>query len=76
MKQPKTFRLDKIELRMGCTYYVEGACAIYINDQLHSVTHPNPYDEAKPMCEIPAAKMEMRNAEIVSTLETIREIAQ
>ena len=76
MKQSKTFRLDRIELRRGATFYVEGACAIYVNDALHCVTHPNPYDESKPMCEIPAGQMKVRNAEIVSTLETLKEVVQ
>ena len=76
MKQSKTFRLDKIELRMGCTYYVDGACAIYVNGRLHSVTHPNPYDESKPMCEIPAQMMKQKNASIISTLETLKEVTQ
>ena len=76
MKPSKTFRLDKVELRMGATYYVTGACAIYIDDALHCVTHPNPYSENKPMCEIPAGMMKKRNAEIISTLETVREVVQ
>ena len=72
----RTFRLDAIELRIGCTFYVKGACAIYIDDTLHCVTHPNPYSEDKPMCEIPAAQMKQKGAEVLHTLETLREVVQ
>ena len=46
MKTQNTFRLDRVELRVGQVFYVAGASAIYINDRLHSVVHPNPYTEA------------------------------
>jgi len=72
----KTFRLDRIELRIGCTYYVAGCCAIYIDDALQAVTHPNPYRDDKPMCEIPAADMQRKNAEILNTLETVKTVTQ
>lgn len=73
---PKTFRLDAIELRIGQTFYVKGARAIYVDDALHSVTHPNPYRETDPTCKIPAARMKQKNAEILTTLETLQEVVQ
>jgi len=73
---PRTFRLDKIELRIAGTFYVEGATAIYVDDTLHSVRHPNPYRETDPVCEIPAAMMKQKNAEILTTLDTLREVVQ
>lgn len=73
---PKTFRLDAIELRIGSTFYVKGASAIYVDDTLHSVRHPNPYRKADPVCEIPAALMKQKGAEILTTLDTLREVVQ
>ena len=67
------YRLDRIELRVGSVYYVSGCCAIYINDRLHSVTHPNPYKDESPACVIHASDMARKQAEILTTLETVKE---
>ena len=45
-----------------------------INDRLHSVSHPNPYKDKSPACVIHAADMARKQAEILTTLETMKKI--
>ena len=73
--EPIKHRIDLIELHIGATFYVSGCTAIYINGVLDCVSHPNPYDDEKPAIFIKARDMARKHAEILRTIETLKEIA-